>query len=49
MAGELKHDATKLQRIFDDKFVYSYGSEKPYDNATYICATPGFVDGWSFR
>jgi hypothetical protein len=42
-------DATKLLRILDDKLVFSYGSEKPYEYATYICATPGFVEGWSVR
>jgi hypothetical protein len=36
VAAELKHDATKLQRILDDKFVFSYGGKKPVDKATYI-------------
>jgi len=36
VAAELNHDATKLQRILDDKFVFSYGSKKPADKATYI-------------
>jgi ketosteroid isomerase-like protein len=42
VAAELKHDANKLQRILDDKFVFSYGSEKPADKATYI---KEFTDG----
>jgi ketosteroid isomerase-like protein len=42
VAAELSHDANKLQRILDDKFVFSYGSEKPADKATYI---KEFTDG----
>jgi ketosteroid isomerase-like protein len=45
VAAELSHDANKLQRILDDKFVFSYGSEKPVDKATYIKEfTEGEVD-----
>jgi ketosteroid isomerase-like protein len=42
VAAELKHDATKLQRILDDKFVFSYGSKKAADKAAYI---KEFTDG----
>jgi ketosteroid isomerase-like protein len=42
VAAELGHDASKLQQILDDKFVFSYGSEKPADKATYI---KEFTDG----
>ena len=42
VAAELGHDADKLQRILDDKVVFSYGSEKPAGKATYI---KEFTDG----
>jgi len=44
-AAEVKHDATTLQRILDDKFVASFGAAKPYDKEAFIKAvTSGDVD-----
>ena len=43
--AEIKHDATTLQRILDDKFVASFGAHQPYDKATFIKLTcSGEVD-----
>jgi len=42
VAAEHKHDATTLRRILDDKFVASFGAEKPYDKETFI---KGIVSG----
>lgn len=36
VAAEIKHDATTLRRILDDKFVASFGAEKPYDKEAFI-------------
>jgi len=36
VAAEVKHDATTLRRILDDKFVASFGAEKPYDKEAFI-------------
>jgi len=36
VAAELKHDASTLRRILDDKFVASFGAEKPYDKEAFI-------------
>ena len=36
VAAEVKHDATTLQRILDDKFVASFGVKEPYDKETFI-------------
>jgi hypothetical protein len=45
VAAEVKHDATTLQRILDDKFVASFGAGKPYDKDAFIKAvTNGDVD-----
>ncbi len=38
VAAEVKHDATTLQRILDDKFVASFGVKKPYDKEGFINA-----------
>jgi hypothetical protein len=35
-AAEVKHDATTLRRILDDKFVASFGVEKPYDKEAFV-------------
>jgi hypothetical protein len=35
-AAEVKHDATTLQRILDDKFVASFDAKKPYDKEAFI-------------
>jgi hypothetical protein len=44
-AAEIKHDATTLRRILDDKFLASFGGGKPYDKAAFIKAiTEGPVD-----
>ena len=34
--AELKHDAATLRRIIDDKFLASFGANKPYDKETFI-------------
>jgi hypothetical protein len=36
VAAEVKHDTTTLRRILDDKFVASFGAEKPYDKEAFI-------------
>jgi hypothetical protein len=36
VAAEIKHDANTLQRILDDKFVASFGAEKPYGKEVFI-------------
>ena len=36
VAAEHNHDAAALRRILDDKFVASFGAEKPYDKETFI-------------
>ena len=36
VAAEIKHDANTLRRILDDKFVASFGAEKPYDKEAFI-------------
>lgn len=36
VAAEIKHDANTLRRILDDKFVASFGVEKPYDKEAFI-------------
>ena len=36
VAAEVKHDAPTLRRILDDKFVASFGAEKPYDKEAFI-------------
>lgn len=36
VAAEIKHDATTLGRILDDKFVASFGAQKPYDKKAFI-------------
>jgi steroid delta-isomerase-like uncharacterized protein len=36
VAAEQKHDAATLRRILDDKFVASFGAEKPYDKEAFI-------------
>jgi hypothetical protein len=36
VAAEIKHDANTLRRILDDKFVASFGTEKPYDKEAFI-------------
>src|SRR5579864_2291651 len=36
VAAEHKHDAATLRRILDDKFVASFGVEKPYDKEAFI-------------
>jgi len=43
--AEIKHDAATLRRILDDKFVASFGAEKPYDKEAFIKAiVSGDVD-----
>lgn len=37
-AAETKRDAAALDRILDDKFLASFGSDKPYDKAAFIKA-----------
>lgn len=34
--AELKHDETTLRRIIDDKFLVSFGPNKPQDKETFI-------------
>jgi len=34
--AEVKHDAATLRRILDDKFVVSFGAQKPYDKEAFI-------------
>jgi Domain of unknown function (DUF4440) len=36
VSAEIKHDATTLRRILDDKFVAGFGTEKPYDKEAFI-------------
>ena len=36
VTAEIKHDANTLRRILDDKFVASFGAEKPYDKEAFI-------------
>ena len=36
VAAEIKHDATTLRRILDDKFLASFGAGKPYDKEAFI-------------
>ena len=36
VAAEIKHDATTLRRILDDKFVASFGAKRPYDKEAFI-------------
>jgi steroid delta-isomerase-like uncharacterized protein len=36
VAAEVKHDATTLRRILDEKFVASFGANKPYDKEAFI-------------
>jgi steroid delta-isomerase-like uncharacterized protein len=36
VAAEVKHDATALRRILDEKFVASFGADKPYDKEAFI-------------
>jgi len=36
VAAEVKHDASTLRRILDDKFVASFGAQKPYDKEAFI-------------
>jgi len=36
VAAEIKHDANTLRRILDDKFIASFGAEKPYDKEAFI-------------
>ena len=36
VAAEIKHDATTLRRILDDKFVASFGAKQPYDKEAFI-------------
>jgi hypothetical protein len=36
VAAEIKHNATALLRILDDKFLASFGAEKPYDKDAFI-------------
>ena len=36
VAAEVKHDATTLRRILDDKFVVSFDAKKPYDKEAFI-------------
>ena len=35
-SAEIKHDANTLRRILDDKFVVSFGAEKPDDKEGFI-------------
>src|SRR5262249_39753798 len=34
--AEIKHDVAALRRILDDKFLASFGAEKPYDKEAFI-------------
>jgi hypothetical protein len=36
VAAEIKHDVTTLRRILDNKFLASFGAEKPYDKDAFI-------------
>jgi ketosteroid isomerase-like protein len=36
VAAEHKHDAATLRRLLDDKFVASFGADKPYDKEAFI-------------
>jgi len=36
VAAEIKHDAARLRRILDDKFVASFGAQKPLDKEAFI-------------
>src|SRR5262249_40243307 len=36
VAAEHNHDAAALRRILDDKFVASFGADKPYDKEAFI-------------
>src|SRR5215469_7426130 len=36
VAAEIRHDANALRRILDDKFIASFGAEKPQDKETFI-------------
>ena len=36
VAAEIKHDATTLRRILDDKFLASFGGGKPYDKEAFV-------------
>ena len=36
VTAERNHDAAALRRILDDKFVASFGAEKPYDKEAFI-------------
>jgi hypothetical protein len=36
VAAEIKHDASTLRRILDDKFVASFGADKPFDKEGFI-------------
>jgi cobalamin biosynthesis protein CobT len=36
VAAEVKHDATTLGQILDDKFIASFGVKEPYDKETFI-------------
>ena len=36
VAAELKHDATTLRRILDDKFIASFGAKQPSDKEAFI-------------
>src|SRR5215472_977917 len=45
VAAEQKHESATLRRILDDKFVASFGAEKPYDKEAFIKGTlSGDVD-----
>ena len=45
VAAEIQHDVVTLDRILDNKFLASFGSEKPYDKAAFIKeVTRGDVD-----
>lgn len=35
-AAEDKHDAATIRRILDDKFVATFGAQKPYDKEAFI-------------
>jgi len=39
VAAEQKHDAATLRRILDDKFLASFGAQKPYDKEAFIKGT----------
>jgi hypothetical protein len=36
VAAEVKHDASSLRRILDDKFVATFGAKKPYGKEAFI-------------